>query len=342
MRGVAATALEWTAAGHRWALATVVRTRGSSPRPSGAAMAVRDDGLVAGSVSGGCVEGAAVSEALKVLDTGRPRLLEFGEASDDGWEVGLSCGGSIQVWVERPALEEDGPAGTAWWDVLRLAEAGRGAVRIASLDPQRPAHLVWRPGGEVTGDLEPEAWTPVAAGAYERREERVLERDGVPCFVQVLAPPDRLLIVGAVHIAVPLVRMARDLGFATEVVDPRSAFAADERFPDAPDRLVCAWPQEAFENHPPDAETYAALLTHDPKIDDPALELLLRSPAPYIGALGGRSTQSARRERMRAQGFSEADLERIRGPVGLPIGAETPEEIAVAILAEIVQTRRRR
>ena len=130
MRAVAGAVLEWTAEGRRFALATVVQTRGSSPRPTGACMAVRDDGLSVGSVSGGCVEGAVITEALSVLGDGRPRLLEFGEASDDGWEVGLSCGGGIQVWVERPALEEDGPDGTGWWDVLRMADEGLACVRV--------------------------------------------------------------------------------------------------------------------------------------------------------------------------------------------------------------------
>ncbi|MCB8932986.1 MAG: XdhC family protein [Fimbriimonadaceae bacterium] len=340
MRAVAGAVLEWTAEGRRFALATVVQTRGSSPRPTGACMAVRDDGLSVGSVSGGCVEGAVITEALSVLGDGRPRLLEFGEASDDGWEVGLSCGGGIQVWVERPALEEDGPDGTGWWDVLRMADEGLACVRVASLDPNRPTHLVWSPTGASSGGLLPAV--EAARSAWGRREDGVAEVEGVPCFVHVMPAPDRLLIVGAVHIAVPLVRLARDLGFTSVVVDPRAAFATAERFPDPPDLLVAEWPQDALCGFPPDEETYAILLTHDPKIDDPALEILLRSPAPYIGALGGRSTQASRRERMRAKGFSEEDLDRIRGPVGLAIGARTPEEIALAILAEIVQVKRMR
>lgn len=342
MRDVAGTMLEWAAQGRRCALATVVHTRGSSPRQAGSCMAVREDGICAGSVSGGCVESAVITEALQVIDERTPRCLSFGEASNpDGWEVGLSCGGAIQVWVERPALEEDGPRGAAWWDALRFADTGVAFVRVLSLDPDLPAHLVWRPTGETSGELEALGPKAIAAAedAYARRAGELIPG---PAFVQVVPAPQRLLVVGAVHIAVPLVRLARDFGFSTMVLDPREAFASPERFPVAPDHLVCDWPQDALQAWPPDDETYAVLLTHDPKIDDPALEILLRSPSAYIGALGSRSTQAARRERMRAKGFAEADLDRIHGPVGLPIGAQTPDEIALAILAEIIQVKRAR
>lgn len=342
MRDVAAAMRQWLDSGRRTALATVVHTWGSSPRQAGSCMLVRDDSVSVGSVSGGCVENAVIIEAMAAIDGGPPKLLEFGQLADANyWDVGLSCGGSIKVWVERPTFECDDADGTAWWDLLAALEASQPCVRVVRMDAEAPAHLVWRPDGSVSGSLadDPRA-VDAARHAYARRETGEALDGAV--FVHVMPAPDRLIVVGAVHIAIPLVRLAKELGFETVVVDPRAIYATLERFGAEPDALIHAWPEEALEEVGVDADTYAVVLSHDPKIDDPALRCLLRSDAAYIGALGSPGTQASRRERLAADGFQSHELDRIHGPVGLSIGAKTPEEIALAIMAEIVQCKRAR
>lgn len=277
------------------AIAIVVETWGSSPRPAGSMMAVTASGQVAGSVSGGCVEGAVIETAHEVLRTGVARELEFSELKpEDVWAVGLSCGGRIQVLV----VPADDPA---------MREARDRAAR------REPFGL--------------------------RIEGTRVDVTAEPASLNYPAP-ERLVVVGGVHIAIPLVAFAKELGFETILIEPRTSFADPARFPVPPDRIEAGWPGVVLEGLGVDASTYAVLLTHDPKIDDQALRLLLRSPAAYIGCLGSRTTQAQRRERLRAEGFTEEEVARIRGPVGLSIGAKTPAEIAISIVAEIVQIRR--
>ena len=286
---VLAQANAWLAAGRQVALATVVRTWGSSPRPAGSQLAVRDDGAFVGSVSGGCVEGAVVTGAGEVLRTGSQQVLDFGVSNDRAWEVGLACGGRIAVLV-------------------RVATAEALTSACAALTARRP-HEEW-----------------LELGGGERFRLRV-------------EPPVRLLVIGAVHLAQPLVAMAPHVGLEPVVVDPRPAFATAQRFPGTV--LVHAWPAEALRELGLDPHTAVLALTHDPKLDDPALEAALRSEVFYVGALGSRKTQAARRERLQAAGFGEADLSRIHGPIGLDLGAITPGEIAVEVLAQVVAAWRR-
>lgn len=304
----------WHRDGHAFATALVIQTWGSSPRPVGALMGIREDGVVVGSVSGGCVESAVIQAALEALADGQPRLLDFGSLTDEQvWEVGLSCGGQIRVWVDpRPTTRRG-------WG---LVEPQVIITKLATGD-----QWVWPDDGVP----------PEQAAIADMRTTQ--ERDG--WFYQVVSAPDRLLIIGAVHIAVPLVRFAKSLEFEVIVVDPRSSLASSERFPDPPDQMLVGWPDDVLPSLALDASTYAVVLTHDPKIDDAALVHLLRSPVAYVGALGSRMTQAKRRGYLAEQGFSEAEMDRIHGPVGLDIGARTPEEIALAIMAEIVQIRRR-
>jgi xanthine dehydrogenase accessory factor len=287
-REILERAVAWSDAGQRVALATVVSTWGSSPRPPGSQLAVSERGELAGSVSGGCVEAAVVQEALDVLRSGTPRTVEFGVTAGRAWEVGLPCGGRIRVHVE--------PAPTSQLQAI------------------------------------------VAALAARERVERVLELGEGERFRVVVEPPVRLVIVGAVHLAQPLARMARVAGYDVTVVDPRAAFATAERFPDV--TLERAWPAEAIPRIGLDARTALVALSHDRRFDDPALEAALRSEAFYVGALGSRKTQAALRERLRAAGFAEPDVGRVHGPVGLDLGAVTPAEIAVEILAELVAASR--
>lgn len=327
----------WLTAGETdIALATVLSTWGSAPRKAGAKLAFTAGGVaISGSVSGGCVEGAVIAAGEEVLASGRPQLLHFGVADETAWSVGLACGGTIEVFVERldPAIHA---AARGW-----LAHEATGAVVTVIAGPEEllARHLALGPDG-ATGSLggawdEP-AW--VAARAA-RSSTRAWLAEGIEVFIDVLRPAPRLIIVGGAHIAVALVRLADVLGYRTVVIDPRRAFASATRFPTA-GRLSTAWPDRALADNPPDADSAVVTLSHDPKIDDPALRAALESEAFYIGALGSRKTHAARRERLAALGFNDDRLGRIHAPIGLDIGADNPEEIALAVMAEVVATYR--
>ncbi len=312
------TALAWHRAGKGAALATVVETWGSAPRRVGAQLAVSGEGEIEGSVSGGCVEGAVIMEAQDALRDGEHRLLEFGVSDDDAFAVGLACGGTIRVLVE--------PVGGALpVDLLEELVAAR-ANRVP---------LAY----EI--HLEDGVRRLLHAGHTERmRTDRSGFEDDGETFVAIHNPPLRLVIVGAVHIAQALVPMARIAGYDPAVIDPREAFASADRFPET--RLLHDWPDEAVAELGLDARTALVLLTHDPKLDDPALEAALRAECFYIGALGSTRTHAKRVERMREAGHSDDAIGRIHGPVGLDIGAANPAEIAVAILAQMTAVLRGR
>jgi xanthine dehydrogenase accessory factor len=303
-------ALAWSERGDGAAVATVIRTWGSSPRPVGSLLAVRGDGTFVGSVSGGCVEGATIEQARAAIEDGRTRDLNFGVADADAWAVGLACGGEVRIHV----LPLDGPRREA----LRQAQAARDKGLVARVEVELAE-------GGVT-------WTPAGT-----RSPSALDQDGTR-FALTLAPPQRLLIVGAVHVAQALAPMARQAGFAPTVIDPRRGFADPSRFPGV--TLEVEWPDAALHALKPDATSAVVVLTHDPKLDDPALTAALASPAFYVGALGSKRTHARRLERLREAGLDDQALARIRAPIGLAIGAATPGEIAVSILAEIVRDAR--
>ena len=309
-------ALAWHRQGRQAALATVVQTWGSAPRRVGAQLAISGQGEIAGSVSGGCVEGAVVVEALDALATGDLRELEFGVSDEDAFAVGLACGGTIRVIVE--------PVGTA------LSEALLHELVQARAARQPIAYVL---------DLDQGTRHLTRQGHKERfRLERSGFEEGTRRFVAIHNPPLRLIIVGAVHIAQALVPMARIAGYDPVIVDPRESFATPERFAD--ERLVTDWPDDALDALGLDRGTALVLLTHDPKLDDPALHKALRSECFYIGALGSTRTHSKRAERLVAAGFSQGEIARINGPVGLDIGASGPAEIAVSIIAQMTQVLR--
>ncbi|MGR3541699.1 MAG: XdhC family protein [Hasllibacter sp.] len=313
MNTIPQTALRWHREGRGAALAHVVSTWGSAPVPAGSMLAVAGDGEMAGSVSGGCVEGAVVLEAQDALADGKPRILDYGVADEDAFAVGLACGGRIRVLVE--------PVGAA------LPE---GVL----------ADLVDRAGQGVGYRVDLSTWDrrlldrADAPGAFA--QDRSGEEDGV--FTLILNPPLRLAIVGGVHIAQALVPMARIAGYAPTVIDPREAFASGARFPGT--ALSHDWPDAAMEAFAPDARTAVVLLTHDPKLDDPALIRALGGPAFYVGALGSTRTHAKRVERLRAAGVPDDAIARIDAPVGLDIGARGPSEIAVSILAAMTKALR--
>jgi xanthine dehydrogenase accessory factor len=330
MRDVVAEVAEWTARGDRVALATVVAVQRSAPRAPGSKMAISEDGDIAGGVSGGCVEGAVVEIADRVMRGEEPRLVHFGIADSEAWEVGLPCGGEIDVWVQEysPGRFTD------------VARAGGRAVEVTLLEGAHPgAKLLIEADGERSGSLgAPELDDEAARVAGELLWTESSERQGA-LFFDVVAPSPRLILFGAVDIAVSLCTLARAAGWRPYVVDPRTRFATPERFPDA-EEVVAAWPEEAFARLGGiDPATSVAVLTHDPKLDDAALAVALRSPARFVGAMGSRRAQASRRERLLAAGFSEEELERLAAPLGLDLGAITREETALSILSEVVAAR---
>lgn len=326
-------ALAWQRSGRSCALATVVATYGSAPRPCGSMLLVDADGSFAGSVSGGCIEAAVVAEALEVIASGEPRELGFGVSDEDAWEVGLSCGGEITI-----LLEALGPARAAQLAELESARRERRALACVS-NLEAGTTVVVDPA-DADAAIEPALQAKVAA-------RLAADASGIETiasaryFVAPHNPPLRLAIVGAVHVTQALVPMARLLGLECVVIDPRASWIGAERFSAAEAKLMRAWPQEALAELGLDARTAVATLTHDPKIDDPALVLALASDAPYVGALGSRSTHAKRCERLKAEGLDAAQLERIHAPIGLDINASGAAEIALAILAQIVLSMRR-
>ncbi len=317
LTGAPEQALAWIRGGQGAALATVIETWGSAPRRVGAQMVVASDGAMEGSVSGGCVEGAVVLEALEALDEGESKLLEYGVSDGDAFAVGLACGGTIRALVEP---------------------IGAGGMPLEMLEALVEARAARTPVAYVTA-LDGSARKLVQDG-YEdrfRKDRSGIEEDG-QTFVAIHNPPLRLVVVGAVHIAQALVPMAQIAGFDPYVIDPREAFGSQARFPDA--QVINDWPDAALGEVGVDMRTALVLLTHDPKLDDPALHIGLGSGAFYIGALGSKRTHAARVERMTEAGFSAHTIVRINGPVGLDIGASGPAEIAVSILAQIIESLR--
>jgi len=292
---------------------------------------------MAGSVSGGCVESATAMEIGAAIERGTPKLVTCGVSDERAWEVGLACGGTIKVFVEpavRPEIIEAarGPGGEVVATVIE-GEALGGSVRIFEDG---------RIEGTPPGGIEPEALRKAALVALERERSTTstLESGSGPCtvFLEVFPREPRLVIFGGVHIAVALVPLAKALGYRTIVADGRQSFLTRERFPQA-DELILAWPEEAFQRVGLDASCYVCILSHDPKFDEPALHVALRSPVAYVGAIGSKKTQAQRRDRLRAEGVTEDQLGRLHGPIGLDLGGREPAETALAILAEMTAVR---
>lgn len=337
-------ALLWARQGQAVAIATVTGTWGSSPRPPGSNMVISKNGLMEGSVSGGCVETDVMLHAQEIMEGHAPTVISYGVSSAKAWEVGLACGGKLDVMVEAiqsPAC----PTGT--WplhlleQICTLQAARKAAVLVRSLDGKRHV-LVQDQQKNISEGLPSAVLEAASLQLQDGRCTTVEEADGQKWFVQPILPPPRLFIVGAVHIAQYLARIAQITGFSPIVIDPREALATPDRFPglESGSTLITEWPDEALEALGVDSMTAIVTLTHDAKLDDPTLEAALKSPAFYIGALGSRKTQASRLQRLQTLGFTEQNLKRIRGPVGLAIGAVGAEEIALSIMAEIVATRR--
>jgi xanthine dehydrogenase accessory factor len=335
----------WLSQGKQVGLATVVQTWGSSPREVGSRMAFNAEGKMTGSVSGGCVEGAVLQSGLEALQSGRGKLLYFGVSDESAWEVGLACGGEIQVIVS--------PLNLALYNPLREALQQESSVveAIALQGDERAVGksvLVATDGSIVGGDLEGDvtALTLQGVRALERQAPGIFSSgpEGMAqasnsFFLLPHLPSPELVLIGGVHIGIALSQIAQLLGYQVTLIDPRRAFATKDRFPHV-DRLIQGWPGEAFQEISLKPTSAVAALTHDPKIDDPALVIALNSAAFYVGALGSKKTQTERRERLLDLGLSPGQLSRLHGPIGLDLGARSPEEIALAIMAEILETRK--
>lgn len=334
MKDVLAEIEAWTREGSAFALATVVQTWGSAPRVAGSKMAIAADGRIAGSVSGGCVEAAVIEAAQKTLRDGIPQLLHFGVADETAWAVGLACGGTIDVFVEK--------AGPGLVDEVRaLAKDDRAGVRATAIaGPLLGKHWLLRGDGVALGsqDDSPEALRAAAEAARADGKSARAAVGESQVFLDVVRPAPTLVVVGGVHIAIVLTRIAQALGYRTIVVDPRPAFANEARFPHA-DRVISDWPDEALGRIGLTTGTAVAVLTHDPKLDDPALRAALPSPAFYVGALGSKATNAKRRQRLLEGGLGEEHLDRLHAPIGLDLGGRSPEEIALSVMAQLVAVR---
>jgi len=379
VRDILSRITKWWEADETFGLATVVRTYRSAPRDPGAALAVSSsaDHEVIGSVSGGCVEGAVYELSLDVCQTGSPVLQTYGVSDDDAFAVGLTCGGIIDIFVERVDRESFPSLG----DVAAAVERGEpvavatviagpgqiGARRViwagdavAGSGPDEVEGLAWE-GGEGLGR---DSWQAGASGTlgsgprldaavdddvrgmlaqgltgirrYGAHGER--RGDELSVFVNSFAPAPRMLVFGAIDFAAAVARVGKFLGYQVTVCDARKVFATASRFPDA-DEVVVDWPHRFLAGTDVDARTVICVLTHDPKFDVPLLEVALRTPAGYIGAMGSRRTHDDRLARLREVGLTEEELSRLRSPIGLDLGARTPEETAVSIAAELIQLR---
>ncbi|MFC5731469.1 MULTISPECIES: XdhC family protein [Nocardioides] len=346
MRDIVDGLIGWRGRGERFALATVVRTWSSAPRPPGAAMAVSAAGEVLGSISGGCVEGETYEMAQRAIESGRPTLARFGVSDEDAFATGLTCGGIIEVFVE--------PVGDQQLAVLDQTldaiKAGRPTVvATVTAGPAVGQHLTMDESGLTSSTVGPEAvdiLLPRMATMLDRTATEMVHMGQLPgpltstsVFLQSFAPPPRMIVFGAIDFAAAVADIGKFLGYHVTVCDARPVFATPARFPGV-DRLVVDWPHRYLSSEKVDEDTVLCVLTHDPKFDIPLLKVALETPARYVGVMGSRRAHADRLEALRSEGVPEWQLERLRSPIGLDLGARTPEETAVSIAAEIIAAAR--
>ena len=341
MREILPTLDRWLGQGEKIALATLVDTHGTTPRPAGARLCLTQSGLMEGSISGGCIEGDVFTRGLQVLQESRPVLTRYGIESEVGVAVGLSCGGEVDVLIEP--FKND----RVWRAVREAVENRRPAALCTTLAPEAwlGRRLAVLDDGRTEGGIAPDLDSILAQRAsalYEKGGHEIFSTsvsgENIRVVIEAFPEPPRLYIVGATHIATILCPMASMLGFHVSVIDPREPFATQSRFPQS-DRLILEWPHEVLAGEKLDESAFVLTLTHDMKFDIPTLTQALRSEARYIGALGSRRTHEKRLEQLREEGFGETDLKRIHTPIGLNLGGRSPEEIALSILAEVVASR---
>ena len=306
-------------------LVRVIRTWRSSPRPVGSSLLVNEDSEMIGSVSGGCVEKAVVAKSLKVMDSGKAELVKFGVADEDAWEVGLSCGGALTVLIQ-PFFSSD-----EWNEIQTLQNQNIGFAVITLISEAANNVVIQE---EELKNSHPEAFD-----LYHQRSSGLVEKEGFTYFVHSFPPKLTMLLIGSAHITSELIKLADDFGFDTVVVDPRDTFAKKTTYAVEPKALHVNWPQEILPDLTLDKNTFVVILSHDPKIDDEALKILVNTEVSYIGALGSKKTHAKRVSRLEGYGFTEEQIERIHAPIGMPINALLPKEIALSVMAEIIKVK---
>ncbi|NJM40205.1 MAG: XdhC family protein [Anaerolineae bacterium] len=337
MREILSDVTQWMGNGEAVAIATVVQTWGSAPRGVGSKMAMTADNRISGSVSGGCVEGAVFETGLQVLETGTPQLLHFGVADETAWEVGLACGGTIEVFVEKLT-----PELLAFWQAAVVNEKAIAVGTVIGGNSQVLGQQIFLDelerdsGVGLLGDQIAAVPFLTVEALASSQPKRIKTSDELDVFIDVQLPQPQLIVIGGGHIAIALTQLAKIIGYKTVVIDPRSAFVSAERFPHV-DHLIPKWPSEALKEIAFSRNTAVAALTHDPKIDDKALIAALQSNAFYVGALGSKKTHAQRVARLKEAGLNDDAIQNMHAPIGLEIGAKTPEEIALAVMAEIVK-----
>ncbi|MEL6719864.1 MAG: XdhC family protein [Bacteroidota bacterium] len=330
----------WTTQKETFAIARVIKTWGSSPRPIGSALLVNTKMEMQGSVSGGCVEGAVAKASLKVIDSGKSNLLSFGVADEEAWAVGLSCGGKVDVFVERfMAFDERSEEQVVWEQLQNCLEHNEACILLTKLEEGEGAHSLVLPNRQTFGQALPDTLVDETIRCYQERKNQVIEYGDTRYFVQLFPRKSQMFIIGAAHITTHLVELAKLHDFETIVIDPRGFFAQGTQFATPPDKILEAYPQEVLKDYTLDAFSYAVILSHDPKIDDNALQVLLKAEVAYIGALGSNRTHKKRIKRLEEAGFSEAEIARIHAPIGMDINAKSPVEIALSVMGEIIREK---
>lgn len=322
---------KWLKSDKKLVIARVVSTWKSSPRPAGSSLIVTEEGEMMGSVSGGCVENAVVKQALKVMETGKAILADYGVENEDAWEVGLSCGGRLSVFIQ-PFFE------SSLWEGIASAKGDKtGSILLTDLNPLGTNTLCTPES--INETTLPAALIEESLELYRLGKNATMEFDGLQYFHQSLRPKPIMLLIGSAHIASELTSLAHLYGFETVLVDPRDTFAKKTHFENSPDTVHVNWPQEVLPDLMLDRDTYVVILSHDPKIDDEALKLVLRSEVNYIGALGSRKTHAKRVGRLQSYGFTEEEIGRIKAPIGISINSHSAAEIALSIMAEVIKEK---
>jgi len=329
------TIKSWSLDNQPVAVARVTKTWGSSPRPIGSVMLIHENGNILGSVSGGCVEGAVAKNAKKCNHEKVSMRLSYGISDEDAWSVGLSCGGSLQVFVQPVNFKEN----KVWNKLLENLSNNISSTLITKLGDENVVEVLFDETDSFIGDKLPDEIVEQAKKCYNERISKILEHNEESYFVQIFPRKHLLLVVGAAHITVDLVTLANLNGFETVVIDPRGYFAKNTIFTSPPSKLLQSFPSEVLNKFPLDAYTFCAILSHDPKIDDDALNVLLPSEVGYIGALGSRKTHAKRVARLKEKGVSDDLINKIKAPIGMPIKAKSAREIALAVMGEIIQAK---
>ena len=324
----------WAVQNKPMVLARVIQTWGSSPRPVGSSMLISGDLEMAGSVSGGCVEGAVVKEAKLILGSKNGKRLSYGVSDDDAWAVGLSCGGQIQVYLQplspKKKVEEK---------LLQCLTEDKSCILVTALIDGESRNTLIIPGGDKFGDELPNEALQKSLDAFEKRKQENLTIGDTQYFIHVFPKRSQMIIIGAAHITVDLVQLAHEFDFETIVIDPRSAFAKNTTFTVRPDQIIEKYPSQVLNDFELGSHTYAVILSHDPKIDDDALKILLKKNVAYIGALGSKKNHEKRIARLLEKGFTADDIVRIDAPIGIDIHAKGAKEIALSIMGAVIKAK---